>query len=249
MPSPGRWRFGPTPGYAIVAVVIAMALLAAIGSRQPDDIAMQTIPDPDRTMLVENFEGLRAGRPWRDGERHGQWRAEYDGYGTTRISTNNGHRLTMSPRNASDPKITHGGLVTTVEEFDDIDVTAQLRTVRQLRSGTPNPWEVAWLLWHYTDDNHFYSVVLKPNGWELGKEDPAYPGSQRFLATGDTPVFRIGMQHTVQVRQAGNSMAVWADGKLLTTYTDHERPYTGGRIGLYTEDAQAEFDSVVVRRL
>ena len=240
MPSPGQLRFRPALVFVIVAAVLAMAAL--------DHYTVQTIPDSGRTMLVENFEAHRAGRPWRDGERHGHWRAAYDGYGTTRISTKGGHQLTMSPRSASDPQATHGGLVTTVREFHDIDVTIQMRTVRQLRSGGANSWEVAWLLWHYTDDHHFYSIVLKPNGWELGKEDPAYPGSQRYLATGDTPVFPIGMQHTVQVRQVKNSMAVWANGDLLATYTDNERPYSGGRIGLYTEDAHVAFDSVVVRR-
>jgi hypothetical protein len=35
---------------------------------------------------------------------------------------------------------------------------------------------------------------------------------------------------------------------LLTTYRDTERPYGTGRIGLYTEDAHVQFDSVVVRR-
>ena len=80
---------------------------------------------------------------------------------------------------------------TTVSEFTDIDMTTTLGTVRQVRNGPANPWEVAWLLWHYTDDQHFYSIVLKPNGWELGKEDPAYPGAQRFLATGaPSPRFR-----------------------------------------------------------
>lgn len=249
MPSPGQLRFRPAFLSAIFAVVLAMAALAAIGSRQPDDEAVESNPDAEQSVLVENFETYRAGRPWRDGDRHGHWRAVYDGYGTTRISTEGGHRLTMSPRSASDPEVTHGGLVTTVKEFDDVDVTIQMRTVRQLRSGAPNSWEVAWLLWHYTDDLHFYSIVLKPNGWELGKEDPAYRGAQRYLATGDTPMFPIGEQHTVRVRQVKNSVTVWANGKLLATYTDNERPYSRGRIGLYTEDAQVAFDGVVVRRL
>ena len=149
---------------------------------------------------------------------------------------------------ASHAKTTHGGLVTTLEQFDDIDVTAQLRTERQLRPQAPNPWEVAWLVWQYTDDHHFYSIVLKPNGWELGKEDPAYPAAQRFLATGTTPSFPIGVQHTVRVRQVGNEISVWANGTLLTTYADTERPYRRGSIGLYTEDAHVYFDTVVVRR-
>ena len=174
--------------------------------------------------------------------------ADYDGYGRTEVTKDGGYALSLSPRPAQDPEVTHGGLVTTAKEFEDIDVTTQLRTVRQLRAGTPNPWEVAWLLWHYTDDHHFYSLVLKPNGWELGKEDPAYPGAQRYLATGVSPTFPIGVQHTVRVRQVGDTVTVWVNGELLTTYTDNERPYFGGRVGLYTEDAHVTFDSVVVHR-
>ena len=56
------------------------------------------------------------------------------------------------------------------------------------------------------------------------------------------------MPHTVRVRQVGNEISVWANGKLLTRYTDTERPYRMGRIGLYTEDAHVYFDSVVAQR-
>lgn len=206
------------------------------------------MPDAEDPMLVENFEAHRAGQQWLDGERHGQWQAVYDGYGRTHVTREGGSALSLSPNSARGPEVTHGGLVTTAKEFGDLDLTARLRTVRQLRAGTPNPWEVAWILWHYTDDGHFYSLVLKPTGWELGKEDPAYPGSQRYLATGVSPTFPIGVEHTVRVRQVRDTVTVWANGELLTTHTDKERPYLGGRIGLYTEDAQVTFDSVVVRR-
>ena len=149
-------------------------------------LALSTqLPAGDRsegTLLAEDFDTLSPGQPWRDGERYGKWLAVYAGYGTTTVVSEGGrHRLSMSPGVASHAKTTHGGLVTTLEQFDDIDVTAQLRTERQLRPQAPNPWEVAWLVWQYTDDHHFYSIVLKPNGWELGKEDPAYPAAQRFL--------------------------------------------------------------------
>jgi hypothetical protein len=124
-----------------------------------------------------------------------------------------------------------------------------MRTVRQLRTGSaPNPWEAAWALWHYTDNEHFYYVILKPNGWELGKEDPAYPGAQRFLATGESP-FPIGPTYTVRVRQIGNVTTVWADGRQLVSFTDNERPYRSGAIGLYNEDAEVEFDGVSVTDL
>src|SRR5215210_3107083 len=247
MPFTGRLRIRPVVVVVVAAVILSGAALGVIlpGLSQ-EFIKMRS--DDDRIMLSEDFGGHRTGRPWRDGERHGHWRAVYDGYGMTTITTEDGHQLIMSPKSPAEPRDTHAGLVTTTKQFADIDLTAQMQTVRQLRPGQANAWEVAWLLWHYSDDRHFYSLVLKPNGWELGKEDPAYPGSQRFLATRKTPTFPIGTQHTVQIRQVKNSIAVWANGQLLATYTDQERPYVRGRIGLYTEDAEAAFDSVVVRR-
>jgi hypothetical protein len=247
LPSSGRSRFRAALGYVAVAAVLGLVAMAA-GALMPANNAQRTMPGRDRTMFVENFDAFSAGERWLDGERHGEWRAEYDGYGTTEVVEDSGRKLSLSPRIAEDRELTHGGLVTTIQEFDGIDLTAEMRTVRQLRPNGANTWEVAWLLWHYTDDHHFYSLVLKPNGWELGKEDPAYPGSQRYLATGDSPTFPVGVQHTARVRQVGNSITVWANGKLLATFTDNERPYSKGSVGLYTEDAQVYFDNVVVRR-
>jgi hypothetical protein len=34
------------------------------------------------------------------------------------------------------------------------------------------------------------------------------------------------------------------DGKVLTTFTDMERPYLSGKFGFYTEDAKVAFDNV-----
>ena len=120
-----------------------------------------------------------------------------------------------------------------------------MRTVRQLRDPDPNPWEVPWLVWAYTDPEHFYYVTLKPNGWEVGKADPQYPGSQRFLATG-TDVFPVGYSHNVRVAHRGNSFRIWVDGMLLTSQTDAERPYSMGSVGVYAEDAVVKFDQLTV---
>ena len=81
---------------------------------------------------------------------------------------------------------------------------------------------------------------------ELGKEDPAYPGAQRFLVTKSSPVARVGTWYTVRVVQKANVITVYRDGTQVAEFTDTERPYTGGRIGLYCEDAQVRFDDVRV---
>ena len=185
---------------------------------------------------------------WADDRVYGNWLARYNGYGTTEVVLVNGNRqLRMSPLASTRSSETHAGLVTTRPAFGDLDLTVKMRTVRQLRQSNPNPWEAAWLLWDYQDDEHFYSVVLKPNGWELGKEDPAYPGAQRYLRTGSSPRFPIGPSYRVRVRQVGATIKVWVDGQLLTTFTDRQRPYRSGAVGLYTEDATVLFDQVRVR--
>jgi hypothetical protein len=128
-----------------------------------------------------------------------------------------------------------------------MDATVVATTVSQLRQGSPpNSWEVAWVFWHYTDNTHFYSLMLKSNGWELGKEDPAFPGAQRFLATGSTPVFPIGVPYTVRVVQVQGQMVVYVNGVSLTSFTDTQTPYLSGSIGLYCEDAHVTFGNVLI---
>ena len=98
--------------------------------------------------------------------------------------------------------------------------TVLVRTERQLRDPGPRPWEVGWVLWHYTSPERFYALTLKPTGWELSKQDPRYPGGQRFLASGRTPTFPVGGWHRVGIVQTGARIDVAADGRFLTRYTD-----------------------------
>ncbi|MEV0169756.1 family 16 glycoside hydrolase [Streptomyces sp. NPDC050803] len=175
--------------------------------------------------------------PWADGSTHGRWVSVFNGHGT---NSGDDDSLTLSPMPAEDPGTTHAGLVVSTAAYTDVRFEARMRTVEQLREPDPNPWEVPWLVWAYTDPEHFYYVTLKPNGWELGKRDPAYPGGQRFLATGHEK-YEVGDWHTVRVEQRGAELVVEVDGKKLITFTDTERPYPTGQVGAYTEDATVEF--------
>ena len=134
----------------------------------------------------------------------------------------------------------------TTRAYEDADFAITMKTEEQLRQGDPNVWEVGWVLWNFKDNDHFYAVVLKPNGWEISKQDPAYPGSQRFLATGDDRTFPVGQAYRVEVEQDWPRMTVRVDGRELTTIVDDERPYRGGAIGLYTEDARVRFQALEV---
>jgi hypothetical protein len=142
--------------------------------------------------------------------------------------------------------VTHAALARAPAPPGDLEVRVRLRTPHRLRDPGPNPWEAGWLIWRYTDDRHFYYLALKPNGLELGKEDPAYPGDQRFLVTEAAHRFDVAAWHTVRIRQRGATITASVDGHDLATAQDRERPYRTGDVGLYTEDAVAEFDRLHV---
>ena len=202
-------------------------------------------------LLGDNFSTYPLGLNWADGSSHGNWTSVFNGYGQTGIATATSSTgtginvLSETPEASTSPSETHSALVTSNSSFGNMNATVDLRTTNQLRTPTPNGWEAGWVLWDYSSTSQFYYFIPKPNGWELGKEDPAYPGSQRFLATG-SQAFPIGSWYTVRVQQAANTMSVWVNGSLITTFTDTERPYQAGKLGLYTEDAAAQFANVRV---
>lgn len=239
--------------------ILGTALAAAVCTLQPPPAATGpgTAATPAgvrtaaRALLRDGFESPSYGsRPWADHTRHRNFHSRYDGYGSIRVRrVSSGHRLDVAPRVSARPGETHAGLVTSLRTFSSMEFAVSTRTVKQLRTGSsPNPWETAWVLWDYTDDRHFYSVVLKPTGWELGKEDPAYPGSQRYLRTG-TRRFPIGHRYRIRVVHRSSTITVYVNGMRLTSYMDRERPYASGEVGLYTEDAKAQFDDVIVTAL
>ncbi|MGW2254706.1 calcium-binding protein [Kitasatospora sp. NPDC001660] len=180
--------------------------------------------------------------PWADGSVHGPWRSVFNGHGEN-AGLHNG--LSLFPKPSRTAEETHAGLIVSTQQYQDMDLQARMRTVAQLRTPTPNPWEVPWLVWAYSDPEHFYYIILKPNGWELGKRDPAYPGGQRFLAT-DSERFPVGRWSGVKVAQRGAHLEVSVDGKDLVAYEDQEHPYLGGSIGAYTEDARVVFSDIAV---
>jgi hypothetical protein len=139
----------------------------------------------------------------------------------------------------------HSALLVSRESYSGrISFAGRVRTVMQLRTGSlPNPWECAWLVWRYQDDQHFYYVALKPAGWEIGKRDPAYPGGQRFLASGEDE-FPLRAWHDFLIVQDNALITIRLNGVVIASIADGERPLTSGRLGLYTEDAEVELGAV-----
>jgi hypothetical protein len=175
------------------------------------------------------------------------WRVVYDGYGKVGVEkAENGEQVHyLSPMRPERPEETHAALKTTTDRHHDLQLTMRVRTIRQLRQrSTPNPWETAWVIWNYQDDRHFYYLTLKPNGWEVGKRDPAYPGGQRFLVSDKLPVYYFNTWYDIRIVQVGNTMSVWVNGQPLARFTDSQSPYTQGQVGLYAEDAYAQFADI-----
>jgi hypothetical protein len=181
--------------------------------------------------------------PWPEGASCAGYRLAYSGFGVASARQQGGSKswvVRLRPAPATSPEVTHASLALRLGAVQDGSVLTTLRTVEQLRRPAPNPWETGWLLWRYSDDAHFYAVALKPNGWEISKQDPGYPGNQRFLATGSDPRYPVGRSYRVGVEMRGNAMTVVLPGRTVSL-TDNERPYLSGQVGLYTEDADVEF--------
>lgn len=184
-----------------------------------------------------------------DGTSFAPWTVVFGGFGCVKIATDAATQwLDASPRVVTAAAQTSGALVIGPTYSTPFQWSARIRTAAQLRTGsTPNPWEVAWVVWHYVDNDHFYYFYPGTAGWELGKRDPAYPGGQRFLQTGSSPTFPVGRTYDVKVEQAADdTMKVYVDGRLLANFRDTERPLRSGRIGLYTEDAAIQVPAVAV---
>jgi hypothetical protein len=183
----------------------------------------------------------------------GGWQAVFNGYGATSVTGSGPHQaITLSPGQTRARTVTHSALVISAARYRNFVVAAQVKTERQLRRGTagrPHPWEVGWVVWHYTSNQHFYALTLEPDGWVLSKQDPAYRGGERFLASGRTPAFRLGATHSVRVVQIGDLITVSGDGHLLAQYTDRQRPRLSGAFGLYSEDSDVRFSHIHITAL
>jgi hypothetical protein len=199
-----------------------------------------------RAGFSETWSEFSPGSVWVDGNVYGRWTDRWNGYGTIAVSGAGDHGSSLSLAPLAAAPWDHSALVTTTTPMANFSASVTL-TTRQQFNTAPNPWEVGWVLWSFSDNTHFYAFIPKPNGWELSKQDPAYPGSQRFLATDNTPTFPVGTTYTVSVVQQGASFVVSVNGKQIVQFTDEERPYLGGVLGLYCEEASVDYGAIAMR--
>lgn len=218
-----------------------------------------------QVVVSDSFQGFSQAT-WTEGVAKGQWITEYHGYGKVGIHVDSGTNkvLFQSPMASKTPDETHASLVLTKKSYKTSRITLRSKTVKQLRTPVPNPWETAWVVWNYEHDHKFYYFAFKTNGWELGKVDNAkvnpngpeclwpeylnckYEGAQRYLKTGNSPALKINKWDSIRVDQVGGKLTVFVNNVQVTTFTDKENVYTKGRMGMYNEDAYVRFDDVQV---
>lgn len=225
--------------------VISTTALAVIGLAAALLLVVTTGGQAQAAAALFRLDGAKG--TYTDGDTVGSWQVVWAGYGSVSVS-NGAKTFALAPQAVADPAATSSALVVSTPAAPaKATLQATVVTTEQLRQNTaPNTWETAWLVFNYTDPEHFYYVALKTNGWELGKRDPAYPGGQRFLATGDSHAAQLGTAQQVTVQTDGNQMTVSIDGDQVTSLQDNENPYLGGKAGMYTEDAAVEFSKMSV---
>lgn len=175
------------------------------------------------------------------------WQTIFTGYGSVEIHK---QRMYLKPKMSTQAEETHAALVVGPEKHYPIKYQVTVKTLEQLRQNSPAAsWEVGWVIWNYQDNEHFYYFIPKPNGWELGKRDPAYDGGQRFLATGSDTVFPINKKYKITIYQYKKKMVVYVNHKKIVEFTDNEEPYSSGRVGVYSEDAEVRYHHIKIVHL
>lgn len=222
--------------------VVSPLVIAPAGTRfyrthpEPPTVSSIQVSDDFSSYAVTNYP---------DGSVFGPWSAVYNGYGTNSVTNVEGHSLMEEyPASSTGTSPAHACLVLGPTFTNPLTYFVSLNTVSQLRQGSPpNPWEVGWVIWDYTDDGHFYYFIAETNGWSLGKQIGT--NQQRFLASGNSPVFTNGTWYNFKIVEDGkNTKTICVNGQVISNFTDTEQPYTSGRVGLYCEGARVWFTDV-----
>lgn len=214
--------------------------------------------------LYDNFEGPAYTITDNQTSPNGKWFNKYNGFGASGTVTirpltptdSNNTVFYEEPKTSTSPNETHAALTLTTQTYEDVEMHLKVKTNKQLRqNSTPNPWEVAWIMWRYQDDWHHYYFIFKPNGIELGKKQNENQAEEQiFLYTANEPKLKIDEWNTWYIKMSGNHIEIWLempDGSMQRVVNYHDNaPIVGpGNIGLYTEDAHVQFDDVYIASL
>lgn len=186
---------------------------------------------------------------------NGKWRSVDNGYGAMGVKTDDrGNNIFfLRPKAAETGNETFSALATTVNNFTNFTLDLDVLTDKQLRLNTPpNSWEAAWVLFRYSDIFHYYWLLVKPDGVELGKKDcnsctdPV--SGQVFLKRLDSPKLTLDKWSKWNIQAFDSHILVSIDGNKIIDYIDKNASKTldQGSVGLYSEDADVAFDNIYI---
>jgi hypothetical protein len=214
-------------------------------------MAATTSPTSCKASVYDNFDKyylLGEGQT----SPNGEWKNVYSGYGSTGVKGTDGRIVFyLSPKASTSPSETHAALVKSTDKFCDFSMRVHMNTVEPLRVNSPaNMWEVGWLFFRYSDTFHYYWLLVKPNGIELGKKDcdtctdPV--DGQKFLVTKSTPALKFNTWNKVNVNMVGNHIKVYWNDNLVIDYKDTTMSpkLASGSIAMYSEDAYVLYNGM-----
>jgi hypothetical protein len=185
---------------------------------------------------------------------NGEWKNAYSGYGSTGVQDVSGRvNFWLNPQTSTSAAETHAAKVTSTDKFCDFEMKFDINTAKQLRKNSPpNTWEVGWVFFRFSDTFHYYWLVVKPNGIELGKKDcdsctdPV--DGQQFLVTKSSPKITMNTWNSVKIDMVGNHIWVYWNGNLVIDYIDTAMSpiLASGQVSMYSEDAYVKFDNFIV---
>lgn len=145
---------------------------------------------------------------------------------------------------------THSAMLLSNPEYSDFRLSLDVRTDKQMRlNDKPNPWEVAWVIWRWNDNTHFYYFLAKTDGAEIGKYDGGVnPSDQIILRTTSLSKATVGEWMHWDILAQGDRFVVIVNGQIVFDIEDRSS-FDRGQVGLYSEDAAVSFDNVMVTQL
>ena len=248
--------------HVLIILAISSAVLLLLASPKSTTLLLQhSVLAFD---LYDNFEGSTYTIMDNQTSPNGKWFSKYNGFGASGTVTitpltptdRNNTVFYEQPKTSTSPNQTHAALTLTTQTYEDVEMHLKVKTNKQLRqNSTPNPWEVAWVMWRYHDDWHHYYFIFKPTGVELGKKQNENRAEEQiFLYTANEPKLKIDEWNSWYIKISGNYIEIWlkmADESWQRVVNYHDNaPIVGpGNIGLYTEDAYVLFDDVYITSL
>ncbi|MDP3786784.1 MAG: RHS repeat-associated core domain-containing protein, partial [Candidatus Omnitrophota bacterium] len=134
---------------------------------------------------------------------------------------------------------TQGLSLSQISSWDDFTFDVDMKTI----TAGPNPWDVAFLTFRYTNSqNHYYFLIKTDGTLELSK----WKNGIQYWLVGKPSVYSpLNWNHVKVDTQAGN-IKIYVNSILEIDYTDLD-PLLQGKIGLAPYYCHAHFDNVNVQ--